>query len=275
VSTDVFASEQAIQDKQQEIRAAKEAIAGPVPLIEDAPDPVIKLPRGLFHSGIWEQDVLCREMTGADEEALAKSQTPLAYFNTVLALGVVSIGTFDLTPLSTAERQFYLNDLLIGEREQIFLKIVQVSFGNQRVIGFTCQTCSVEQDVKLLLDTDFPPTEVENVTASVLEYVTSKGDVLSYRPALGSDQEAVMDRKGITSAEQNTLMLSRCITKRNGDLIVDPPSFARSLPMRDRQKLLEGLVDRQPQINLNITTTCAACGAQQTLGMGWGDFFRS
>ena len=84
-----------------------------------------------------------------------------------------------------------------------------------------------------------------------------------------------MDKKGLNVAEQNTMMLSRCITKRNGELIPDPMGFARSLSMRDRQKLLELLVARQPQIDLNVTTTCAACGAQQTLGMGWGDFFRS
>ena len=275
MTTDVFASEQAVQDKQQELRQAKEAIAGPVPLIEDATDPTIVLPRGLFHSGVWEREVLCRELTGVDEEALGKANNAYAYFNTVLALGVVSVGSLDLSSLPVAERQFYLNDLLIGEREQIFLKIVQVSFGNQRDVNFNCQSCAVAQDVTLLLDTDFPPQEVDNVEATVLEHTTSKGDVLTYRGALGSDQEAVMDKKGLSVAEQNTLMLERCVTKRNGELIPDPHGYARSLPMRDRQKILELIVARQPQIDLNITTTCVACGATQTLGMGWGDFFRS
>jgi hypothetical protein len=271
----VFASEQAVQDKQQTLREAKEAIAGPVPLIDDAPDPVIKLPRGLFHSGIWEREAVCRELTGVDEEALAKATTPYQYFNTVLALGVTSIGSFDLSKHSVPERQYFLNDLLIGEREQIFLKVVQVSFGNSRDIGFTCQSCGVAQEVHLLLDTDFPPTKVENVDATTLEWTTSKGEVLTYRAALGSDQEEVMDKKGLSVAEQNTLMISRCVTKRNGDLVTDPMGFARSLSMRDRQKFLELLVERQPQIDLNVTTTCASCGASQTLGMGWGDFFRS
>jgi hypothetical protein len=271
----MFASEQAVQDKQQELREAKEAIAGPVPLIEDAPDSMLRLPRGLFHSGIWERDVLCRELTGVDEEALAKTSSPYAYFNTVLALGVVSIGRFDLSTHSVAERQFFLNDLLIGEREQLFLKIVQVSFGNTRDVGFTCTACGVAQDVHLLLDTDFPPAKVDDVEATTMDFTTSKGDVLTYRAALGSDQEAVMDKRGLNVAEQNTMMLERCITKRNGELLPDPHGFARSLPMRDRQKLLEELVARQPTIDLNVTTTCAACGAQQVLGMGWGDFFRS
>jgi len=276
VSTDVWpATEQAVQDKQQELRAAKEAIAGPVPLIEDAPDPILALPRGLFHSGIWERDVLCRELTGADEEQLAKATSSFTYFNTVLALGVVSIGTFDLSAHSVAERQFFLNDLLIGEREQIFLKIVQVSFGNKREVNFNCQACNVAQDVTLLLDTDFPPAEVENVDGTTFDYVTSKGDTLTYRAALGTDQEEIMEKKGLNSAEQNTLMLSRCITKRNGELLPDPLGFARNLSIRDRKRLLELLVARQPQIDLNITTTCAACGVQQMLGMGWGDFFRS
>lgn len=274
MTTDL-ATEQAVQDKQADIRAAKEAIAGPVPLISDAPDPVHRLPRGLFHKGIWEREVLCRELTGVDEEALAKAQNAYGYFNTVLALGVVSIGSFDLSQLSVAERQFYLSDLLIGEREQIFLKIVQVSFGNERPVGFNCQTCGEAQDVKLLIDTDFQPAEVTDVEATTLDYTTSKGEILTYRAGLGSDQEEVMDKKGLSMAEQNTLMISRCVTKRNGELIPDPTAFARSLPMRDRNRILELLVARQPQIELNITTNCASCGARQLLSMGWGDFFRS
>ena len=274
-STDLFASEQGVQDKQQELRSAKEAIAGPVPLIDETPDPVLVLPRGLFHSGVWEKEVLCRELTGVDEEALAKAQTPYAYFNTVLALGVVSMGTFSFDTLSVPERQFYLNDLLLGEREQLFLKIVQVSFGNSRTIGFTCQVCNEPQDVTLLLDSDFPPAEVEDIESTTQEFVTSKGDVLTFRGALGADQEAVMEKKGLSVAEQNTLMISRCVTKVNGEILPDPLVYARSLLMRDRQKFLDLLVARQPQIDLNITTTCASCGAQQQLGMGWTDFFRS
>ena len=84
-----------------------------------------------------------------------------------------------------------------------------------------------------------------------------------------------MEKKGLSAAEQNTLMLSRCITRVNGEILPDPTAFARNLSMRDRQKLLELLVERQPQVDLNISTTCASCGAQQSLGMGWADFFRS
>jgi hypothetical protein len=277
VTVDVsgFVSEQAVQDKQEELKQAKDKIAGPVPLIQDAPDPRIDLPRGLFHSGVWEREVLVRELTGADEEQLAKAKDGLGYFNTVLNTGVVSIGALDFTELSLSEREFYLNDLLIGEREQLFLKVVQVSFGNQHVLNFTCTACSEEQETTLLLDTDFPPAEVEDIQATVLEHTTSKGDKVSYRAALGSDQTAVLERRGSTVSEQNTLMLSRCITKVNGEMVVDPVGYARSLSIRDRQKLLELLVARQPAVDLNIKTVCAACGADQILGMGWMDFFRS
>jgi T4 bacteriophage base plate protein len=273
--TDVFASEQAVQDKQAEIAAAKAAIAGPIPLIEDPPDPTLTLPRGLFHSGTWERQVTVRELTGIDEEALAKSKDPLGYFGTVLALGTVNVGTYDLSGHTIPERSYILNDLLIGEREQLFLKIVQVSFGNERPIGFVCNTCGEAQDVTLLIDSDFPPTEVTDIDKTVFEWVSSKGDVISYRPAIGSDQQEVIERKGATPAEQNTIMISRCVTKVNGELVTDPMGYARGLTMRDRQKLLDLLVARQPQIDLNVKTNCAACGANQTLALGWGDFFRS
>ena len=275
MSTDVsFASEQAMQDKQQEIKKAKEAIAGPVPLIQDAPDPTVTLPRGLFHSGVWEREVTARELTGADEEQLARAKDGLGYFNAVLSAGVVSIGSLDFESLTHGEREFYLNDLMIGEREQLFLKVVQVSFGNEHTMSFTCTICNEAQETMLLLDTDFPPKEVEDVTATVLEYTTFKGDTLTYRPALGADQAAVLEKRGTTTAEQNTVMLSRCVTQVNGGMVVDPMGFARSLSIRDRLKLLELLVERQPTVDLNVKTVCAACGGDQTLGIGWMDFFR-
>ena len=59
-------------DLEGQLAAAKEAMVGPVPLIEHAPDTHIDLPRGLNYNGQVFKRAEVRELTGVDEEALSK-----------------------------------------------------------------------------------------------------------------------------------------------------------------------------------------------------------
>lgn len=272
--TNVVTSEEMFRDRANELRLAKEKIVGPVPLLAEAPENTFTLPRGLFDGGTWHTEVEIRELTGADEEMLAKAKDPVAFFSQVIASGVTRVGTLDFTDMPMVERKGRLGELLIGEREQLYIKIAAVSFGNEKIIGFTCTNCGETQEVTLLLDNDFQPREVENISQTLFTYTTAKGDELEYRPALGNDQDEVLSRKGISTAEQNTLLLSTCIAKRNGELLLNPIEYARSLGMRDRQKLMVLLMERQPSVSLDLTTHCATCDASQSIGLGWGDIFR-
>jgi len=272
--TDLFASEQQHSDKQQEIRAAKEAIAGPVPLISDAPQTTLVLPRGLYQRGNWQKEAEVRELTGTDEEALAKTADQLAFFSSVIAHGTLRLGEIDFSSVPIAERKFHLGELLIGEREQLFMKVVQVSFGDQKVLPFTCLQCETEQEFTLIISQDFKPKVVEDIDSTTFQYQTRHGDTLDVRSAVGADQEEALGKKGATTAEQNTALLSRCITKRNNELIPDPIGYVRALGISDRLALLEKMVARQPSISLDLKTNCVACGVEQRIGLSWGDLFR-
>jgi hypothetical protein len=226
----------------------------------------------LYHDGQYYAEAEVRELTGADEEALSRVKDEMASFSTVIALGTVRIGPVDLTEMSVAEKRGVLGGLLLGDRDKLFLNIVRVTFGDVKPISFRCIHCEEEQEVDLLLSTDFPQTEGD-VSARVFSYVSSHGHEIEYRLATGADQEAVLDRP-ISTAEANTLMLSRCITKVGGQMVVDPLGFARNLGMKDRSQLLEDLVKKQPSITLEVKTKCAACGEEVPLNIGWGTIFR-
>lgn len=269
-----FLSEDMFNSKAADLQRAKEQIAGPVPLMTEAPDCSLSLPRGLFVNGMHKRDVVVRELTGADEEALAKTREPGEYFDLVIALGVEKIDDFDLSSMPAAERAGYMRTLLIGERDQIFLAIVKATFGESKTLGFRCTACGEDQEIELLLSEDFKPKLVDDVTSEIFTYTTSKGTEVEYRLANGEDQREALSRKGASTAEQNTIILSRCITKVNGGLVPDPIAYVRRLSIRDRQELLAGLITRQPTIDLGVTTKCAVCGDDQTLALGWGDLFR-
>jgi hypothetical protein len=261
-------------ERQDEIRRAKEAVAGPVPLIGEAPNCHITLPRGVFARENWQRAVELRELTGTDEELMSKMREAGEIFDTLIACGVVRIGELDLASMPMSERKMYLGRLLLGERDQLFLAIIRATYGDSKTLVFTCGNCDTSQDLVLDLTEDFKTRDVENVTDESFVFTTSKGERLDVRPATGADQQEVLGRKGASNAEQNTIVLSRCITAVNGGIVVDPMAYARGMSMRDRQALLDQLVNRQPGIDLSVSVTCVECQEEQRFALSWGDLFR-
>ena len=261
--------------KQDELRRAKEEAAGPIPIIDDSPEVIVTLPRGLFHGGTWQRTVEVRELTGADEEALAKARDPADSYDAVIGHGVVRVGDQDLTTITPVERGVLMRQLLIGERDMVFLGIVRAAYGEERRLPMVCQVCEHEQEMVLKLSEDFKPKIPEDADGTSFHVFTSKGHNIEYRPATGVDQRQIMDRRGSTVAEENTQLLASCITNVNGGLVVDPEAFARDLPIRDRRTILRALMQRQPTIDLTVTLPCLDCGRENTVALTWADLFRA
>jgi hypothetical protein len=260
--------------RQEKLAAAKAAIAGSTPLIPDAPDCIVHLPRGLHQGGAWKKEAEVRELTGADEEALARTKEANDFFDLVLAHGVVKIEDVDLASLAIGQRQAALRELLVGERSQLLLAILAATYGNEKVLNVTCPHCDMEQEATLVLTKDFIPKTVEGLDQQTFTYTTSKGEEVTFRLVTGADQLEALKRKGATTAEQNTLILSRCITLVNGTFVVNPMGFARGMGMKDRTALLQAMVDKQPDIDLSVQMRCLGCGGEIILALGWGDLFR-
>jgi hypothetical protein len=260
--------------KQQELQDAKKAIVGNIPLMEEPVSNLITLPRGLFDGSKWETEAELKELTGADEEALARFKDVVDFFDAVLVYGTVRIGAIDLSDMNFAERQSTLAGLLVGEREQLFIHITSITYGDDKVITHTCPACDVDSETTLQLSEDIVFPTMENPYSLTNTMVTSKKDTITYRLATGADQLTVLKRKGASSAEQNTLMLSECITEINGAPVVDPIANARNLSMGDRRKILEALTAAQPSPDLNIKVTCPSCAFEMILPLSWGDIFR-
>lgn len=267
-------NEETVVSKSQELRDAQQAIAGKVPLVKETPNTIIDLPRGRYDGVEWEREVELKELTGRDEEALARLKDPSDFFDGVIVYGTRRIGSLDLENLSFVERQSTLAKLLIGEREQLFLNITRITYGDDKEFKHNCPSCGIENTTNVILSEDIKCKDMDNPYSMTKTLTTSKGDVISYRLATGADQMEVLKRKGASSAEQNTLMISECITEVNSKPVLDPVSEARNLSMKDRQLLLEELVFNQPSPNLNLQIPCPNCSFETILPLSWGDIFR-
>jgi hypothetical protein len=269
-----FVKEHTAADPAADLAKAKEMTAGPVPLIQDSVDPHVDLPRGLMFNGSWNTRAVVRELTGMDEEAMARVKDITEIYDTVLALGTVRIGEADLASRPLPERQGLLQQLLLGERDQLYVGIVRMTYGDRKTMNFTCPMCKEEQELTVTLSEDFVINTVDDVQQTEFTFVTSKGDTIVYRPAVGADQMEALRRKNASMAEQNTILISRCVKTVNGDLVVDPTGYARKLPLRDRHAFLADLISHQPSVDMTVTVDCVACREEQTIALGWADLFQ-
>lgn len=273
--TDVVpTSAQVWEAKEEQLAKAKDVVVGDVPTILDAPDTMITLPRGIPQDGKWHARCEVRELTGVDEEVIAKVRKPEETFDTVLSCGVVRVGELDLARMDSGASRGLLNKLLIGERETLFLAIAKATYGDDRQYEVKCRNCETELTLKVKLSEDFRPKDVPDIRDQFFSYTTTKGQVISYRLVTGDDQMEVLRKPGASIAEMNTILLSNCITEVDGTFVVDPAMFARSLSMRDRGAILAGMVAHQPTVSLTIEFPCDSCGEGQQVNFSWLDFFR-
>ena len=207
-----------------------------------------------------------RELTGADEEAIAKSGSISKSLQTLLQRGLVKVGNEEAT-------KEHLDNLLSGDRDSILLGIRRVTFGDTFDILIRCPKCNEQQDCSIHLVDDVPVRKLENSNDRTWEIKTRNGKVLVTLPN-GVVQRKLMDSVDKTSAEINTIILANCIISEN-DRPVIGSQVALNLGLADRTKIIEEILERNPGPRLGeVKKACKACGDEIALPLGLTDLFR-
>lgn len=229
----------------------------------------VTLPAGLDHPtrGLL-RDAEVRELTGEDEEKLARTKDVAGLKSRLLELGVTRLG--DTEPPS----RDMLDALLIGDRDFLILKIRQATYGDEIELSVTCPTCAGSQEIIYSLEDDVPIKELDGTPE--FDVNLRNGRVATVTLPCGADEQDVLRAlgKNATRAEINTLMLGRCLQAIDGEPTVGE-STARSLGMADRRALLDAIADRQvgPQFG-DVTYSCAECGTESPLVVDILEMFR-
>lgn len=262
---------------------ARAALVGDPPVMPLPSDGEVTLSRGLSHEDEWQTTAFMREVTGADEEALSrfdlnKPGTDFLYWDTLLARTTVRIGNVDIEGLPIGQRQTKLRQLLMGDREAMYLGLVRATWGEVRTIeSVTCPMCGHTTDYGLALTettehpSDFPAKTLEDPTQMYYEVKLRKGDTVEVRLPTGEDMSAlsVLWKTDPSPAERNTQMLGRLIYTHNGTPVRDPVRFTQSLGSPDRSTLLTFVVEEQPGPRLGgVPTSCASCEQEFFLQLG-------
>ena len=259
------------------VAAILEDQAATAPDIGFPPDEYVTLPGGLRKGSDVIRHAIVRELTGADEEALAKSSqaaNPFHFVNTLLERGTVRIGDED-----EKETKKFLRELLIGDRDALILGIRRATYGNEiELKDWICPACGDMSDLAVTLH-DIPTNEIE-IPEDTFEVPLRKGGKAVVRLAIGEDQLTVYENLKLSQPERDTMLLSRCVLSISGKdggsrAMAGFSSLARDLSIPDRKAILTQLVDRQPGPRFSeIKHTHGACGNEVALLIGVGDLFR-
>jgi hypothetical protein len=249
--------------------AANAAIADPVPSIDSPPSTTVELIRGVFNqeTGDWETKAVVRELTGEDEEALAtldakESLNYGEYLSALLQRAVVSIGSHKV-----AHNQFLIDDLILGDRDLLFIGVLRATYGKNREVQTLCGFCEGSNDVTIDLEEDFKRTNKEVDATKPIVVKLKDGSTRSFNyPTSGDSKYA--SKKAKTTAEQNTYIISRCVT---GEMDRDSrESWAKKLGLADRKKIIKAITQAQPGPRLEeVKTQCAHCDQELVVVLDW------
>lgn len=241
---------------------------GAAPVIEPPGENEVRLPGGLvLPDGTVRKDARVRELNGEDEEALAKASGNLLRFTRTLLGAVEEVGG------ETATKEI-IRDLLVGDREALVLGIRRATFGNDVTFEqFRCPGCGDSLDITVDLAT-LDTKELEDPSKREFEVALRSG-VAIVRLATGADQEAVMDMGNATGAEENTLLLSRCVISIDGKKVNNAREPVKQLGLADRKTLLTFLSETQPGPRYDeVKSTHEECETTFPIYLAVDDLFR-
>jgi hypothetical protein len=249
-----------------------------LPVMPDVPGDLVQLSGGLFWNGKKYSTARVKELTGTDEEALAramKSNNGFHFMDTLLQRGTTHIGDLPATPE-------LLSSMLLGDRDELLIQIRVATYGDEfELEGWTCPHCGGQSDLKFSLATSIEriPLGPQQDGEPSFEIGLRRGATALVRFPTGADQQACSDPNW-TATERNSEMLRRCvkvITRADGSSIHVQafPGAIAEMNIPDRRRIVDAITEQQPGPRYNfIEFVHGECQKEVTLALSMLDLFR-
>jgi hypothetical protein len=255
---------------QQDAAAIAAAIADPVPRIVATPNTTLELVCGVFNEATkeWETTAVVKELTGEDEEALAAldANDDLLYAQYMAALlkrSVVTVGN-----IKVSENPNIIDELILGDRDSLFLATVRATYGENREYEIKCPHCTQSNDV-LIEMSGFPVKKPKHNPQEPIVVTLRNGTKQKFRLVSGKDSQ-IVGKKAKSIPEQNTILISRCAVWDDDNKPNDVEKWAKSLGMKDRAAIIDKLLEAQPGPEIKeVEAHCAHCEKPFPIALNW------
>jgi hypothetical protein len=252
-----------VNEKVSEIMA-EEKKPNPVTVVPPS-DTVVKLPCGYAtFTGEVVREAEVRELTGKDEEAIARASNVGKALLSILSRGVVSIGNQRAT-------EEMLDSLLTGDRDMLLLGIYKATFGNEAVVQGICNNCNELHDISIDLNKDL---KVRPFTGSRKFTLKGKAGEIIVQLPNGFTQKELVENADKSVAELTTLLLENCVESID-DVAVVSKEQVQNLGITDRKTIAEEINKRSfGPLFEEVAVQCPKCEGEVNVPLNLGTLFR-
>tara|TARA_B110001454_G_scaffold93052_1_gene88696 strand:- start:828 stop:1601 length:774 start_codon:yes stop_codon:yes gene_type:complete len=248
-----------------------EALEEDPPKVGKPAPTTVKLMCGLQNpsTGEWQDQATVAEMTGEDEEELDRLTTKdnlsyADYTSALLRRAVTSIG--DTT---VADDSSVLDNLIIGDRDLLFMGVIRATYGNIRSFSVVCPKCEEKNEVKVNLDTDFEMDQPKSDPRETRTITLRNGDTVDIKYLTGGDASSIAS-SGSTPAVQNTEIVVHSVVWGDDRSLAVRRQWAKSLSLADRKVIVNAVLDDQPGPRLEeVNAPCAYCSENIAMVLDW------
>jgi hypothetical protein len=211
--------------------------------------------------GVTHGEVELAPVTGLEEELLDSVGPAACSASVVTALlsrCVVRLGK--LAPVPTS----LIQDLLVGDREFLMLKLRELTFGKKLKAVLFCGNANCAESMDVMLNLDDLTPDGKPVTDRVFKVeVADEGEgntfVIEFRLPTGADQEAVADSLEDDAESAVNRLLARTITRVNDNSSVSEQTVA-DLPARALKEIEDRMEELGSFITVELESACVECG---------------
>jgi hypothetical protein len=239
-----------------------------VAVVVSPSETVVTLPGGfLSNSGEVITVVEVRELTGRDEEAIAKSNNIGRVLTTILSRGTVSIGEEPAT-------EEMLDRMFAGDRDAVLLGIYRATFGDDVDLDTYCSGCTDYKTIQINVQDDVEVKRLEDVVSQRLFTVNGKKNTYLCTLPTGKVQKELLINSDKTVAELTTTLLEGTVREINGRTVLSR-SQVQEIGIVDRRLIGDALMIRTfgPVLD-EVKATCPDCGGEVVAPINLGALFR-
>lgn len=246
----------------------------PAPVVGEVPDTYVHLPAGVVVEGEVVQEAEVRELTGADEEALAKakaSNNASKYVNTLLQCGVVFVG-------NQKANQKLFDSMIQGDLDMLIMGIRKATFGDEFAVdGVACPNCGEFNDLALNLS-DIPVKELDDPEEREFLVPLRKGRQAKVQFPTGKVQNEIFKRQ-MSVPEMNSMTLAYCVLSiidaAGNEQMSSGLADVKNLGLADRKTLQDFIYENQPGPRYDqVVAKCHACEGEVPVPLSVGILFR-
>lgn len=228
----------------------------------------VTLPGGyLTLAGELVTEAEVKELTGKDEEAIARATTTGKALLTILQRGTVTVGDEKVT-------EAILDRLLSGDRDALLLGILKATFGAECEVPSYCALCDEIKTVNVDLNTDIPVETLKDPIADRVFVVEGKKNTFTVQLPTGITQKELITNADKTVAELNTILLENTVIKIDNSPVLSKIQV-QNMGIVDRKNVIDEINKRMvgPKFD-DLIVTCPDCESEVTVPINLGTLFR-